>query len=698
MTTTIGGGVKREVIKVTPSMTLAQVRDQFVLKHHLPGAPDAYSLSPKAASGGSVLRHAEVDLSLPWRLLNLAPGQSFDLVRAVSPSPSSSPSAASCSVVNEKSRTISVAIQRVEGGRIEKKVQDTDALWDVISCVLQTTAKEEEEEAEKKKKKKDDVNYREPVVVVMNRQVAGEVELRKSSLRQLGVREGPVLIRVNLRQTDKTVSEAEALIQKELDLWKQQQEQQQQQQQQQAAILQQQQKKQQEQQQTPSAATTTTTTQEQDEERTKKEREKWVAEEFAKFEAQKKEEEERRLREKEVEAMRLLKEEEERETKAKETEAVRLSKEEEEAKKAKIEQALLSKWKLDNQSLKETQQQLELQAAVKSALASINQQQQQQQQPMQVEEKQSAAVAPEPMEVQLQEPDIPETEKDILVFPPSNTSSTHVDFDVPDSFYDLTVEDLQMIRETEKRQHAEQAVLMTKSMREKIKEKQWQKFKRCMIRVRFPDRMEIQRNFHPRAHVSSIFQFVRDCLRNPQGSEFEFSLYTTPPVSYLSEAKESDKGDMTLLKRDLVPAALIHLKWNKPELVTSPYLKEELLTKAAPAATSTSSPAPMVLSGNATGGASGKPQPASGVFATGSGVILCNSCVKNRAEFHCVECDAGYCRACWDDVHSSDSLLSNHHKGTTTAAGSTTTRAPASSSSPSSASSSRVVPKWFKKL
>lgn len=168
-------------------------------------------------------------------------------------------------------------------------------------------------------------------------------------------------------------------------------------------------------------------------------------------------------------------------------------------------------------------------------------------------------------------PQVSLEERNIAVFAPSSTPFDPRSIDIPDDFYEVTKEDLRINaaiqKEKKKEKELVEGSLRTKEMRERDRIKKLSKYKKCFIRIRFPDRTELQGTFLPVELMSSVYQFVKDCLR----VDTEFHLYTIPPKQIL-------KPDLTTNLRDMnfLPACLIYFGLNEDKL-QSPFLKEHLI-------------------------------------------------------------------------------------------------------------------------
>lgn len=94
--------------------------------------------------------------------------------------------------------------------------------------------------------------------------------------------------------------------------------------------------------------------------------------------------------------------------------------------------------------------------------------------------------------------------------------------DLPDSFFDLTVNDLKLVLRDLKKVAAgnEDSPLLTAKLRELERSKQMlnkmSMYKNCIIRVQFPDRYVLQGIFKPIDKISDVHDFVRTFLNSTE--------------------------------------------------------------------------------------------------------------------------------------------------------------------------------------
>lgn len=93
--------------------------------------------------------------------------------------------------------------------------------------------------------------------------------------------------------------------------------------------------------------------------------------------------------------------------------------------------------------------------------------------------------------------------------------------ELPDSFFDLTVEDAKILLRDAKRrrEELEEAPLLTEAQRQLEQNKrtleQLNKYRRTVIRIQFPDQLVFQACFKPLESVQAIKDFIRNYLSDP---------------------------------------------------------------------------------------------------------------------------------------------------------------------------------------
>eukprot|EP00027_Filamoeba_sp_ATCC50430_P013282 CAMPEP_0168563782 /NCGR_PEP_ID=MMETSP0413-20121227/12864_1 /TAXON_ID=136452 /ORGANISM="Filamoeba nolandi, Strain NC-AS-23-1" /LENGTH=411 /DNA_ID=CAMNT_0008595347 /DNA_START=9 /DNA_END=1241 /DNA_ORIENTATION=+ len=141
--------------------------------------------------------------------------------------------------------------------------------------------------------------------------------------------------------------------------------------------------------------------------------------------------------------------------------------------------------------------------------------------------------------------------RDLLVLAPDSKTTDEGHY--PDEFYELSMEDYKVLAKQQEDREKEKQFLKTKKLREKELQSKKVKYTKTLIRVKFPDRMEIQGSFSPKETAFSVVQFVKENLHH---ADVPFFLFLSPPFKTLDETQ-------TLESLGLVPSALVHFSWQK---------------------------------------------------------------------------------------------------------------------------------------
>lgn len=152
------------------------------------------------------------------------------------------------------------------------------------------------------------------------------------------------------------------------------------------------------------------------------------------------------------------------------------------------------------------------------------------------------------------------------------TAQTVRNEDLPDDFFELTIEDAKrLMGDIKRRRHQlENGHLQTHAMRSleenKRQLRQLAQYKSTVIRVQFPDRTVLQGCFKPIETIGVVQEFVREYLED---GSIDFYLFTTPPKAVLP-------SESRLLEVGCVPGALLHFGSNQ---MCESYLKQNLLVR-----------------------------------------------------------------------------------------------------------------------
>eukprot|EP01119_Soliformovum_irregulare_P010897 TRINITY_DN2684_c2_g1_i1.p1 TRINITY_DN2684_c2_g1~~TRINITY_DN2684_c2_g1_i1.p1 ORF type:complete len:427 (-),score=120.55 TRINITY_DN2684_c2_g1_i1:71-1327(-) len=137
-----------------------------------------------------------------------------------------------------------------------------------------------------------------------------------------------------------------------------------------------------------------------------------------------------------------------------------------------------------------------------------------------------------------------------VLLPPSKVER----IDLPDEFYEVTVADLASIRPKDRSEEPLQ-------LRDRTPKKSYDE---TQLRVRFPDRIEIQVTFGALEKTDDLITFLRSNLRDPA---LRFYLFISPPVQRLILGK-------TFKDQGLLPSAVVHFALDQS--YDGPILKEEI--------------------------------------------------------------------------------------------------------------------------
>lgn len=158
--------------------------------------------------------------------------------------------------------------------------------------------------------------------------------------------------------------------------------------------------------------------------------------------------------------------------------------------------------------------------------------------------------------------------RDVRVFAPSNRPFDPSSIELPADFFDVSANDLAKERQLkQKNASANDTEMKTKALKERERLNKLSKFKKCFIRFRFPDRIEIQAAFYPQEGLDHLTSFVASQLVDP---DLKFYLFTTPPITNVHASKN-------LRDQGFLPAALVHVGLLPGVKASSPFLKQEAL-------------------------------------------------------------------------------------------------------------------------
>ncbi|XP_016400035.1 tether containing UBX domain for GLUT4 [Sinocyclocheilus rhinocerous] len=158
-------------------------------------------------------------------------------------------------------------------------------------------------------------------------------------------------------------------------------------------------------------------------------------------------------------------------------------------------------------------------------------------------------------------------DREPLVFHLDSGARRHDDAEIPDEFFEVTVDDIRkrFAQLKSERKALEEAPLVTKSLRESQMKEKLDRYPKVALRVQFPDRHVLQGFFRPLETVAALRTFIQSHLQDPQ---MQFYLFVAPPKTIL------DEPNVTLFQASLFPAALVYFG---SDVRTDGFLRSDLL-------------------------------------------------------------------------------------------------------------------------
>ncbi|MBA0738625.1 hypothetical protein Gogos_011957 [Gossypium gossypioides] len=156
--------------------------------------------------------------------------------------------------------------------------------------------------------------------------------------------------------------------------------------------------------------------------------------------------------------------------------------------------------------------------------------------------------------------------------------------ELPDSFYNLSSEELKREAEMRKKKIADSQLLIPKSYKEKQAKAARRKYRRTIIRIQFPDGVVLQGEFAPWEPTSALYEFVSSALKEPC-LEFELLDPVIVKLRVIPSFPAAGEKGRTLEEEDLVPSALIRFKPVETDSVVFTGLSNELLEISEPLVT-----------------------------------------------------------------------------------------------------------------
>ncbi|XP_050275487.1 plant UBX domain-containing protein 2 isoform X1 [Quercus robur] len=153
--------------------------------------------------------------------------------------------------------------------------------------------------------------------------------------------------------------------------------------------------------------------------------------------------------------------------------------------------------------------------------------------------------------------------------------------ELPDSFYNLSLEEIKREADMRKKKMAESQLLIPKSFKEKQAKAARRRYKKTVIRIQFPDGVVLQGIFNPWERTSSLYEFVGSALKEPK-LEFELLHPVVVKRRVIPHFPAAGETAITLEDEDLVPSALIKFRPIETDSVVFTGLCNDLLEICEP--------------------------------------------------------------------------------------------------------------------
>ncbi|XP_074783986.1 UBX domain-containing protein 6 isoform X2 [Athene noctua] len=147
------------------------------------------------------------------------------------------------------------------------------------------------------------------------------------------------------------------------------------------------------------------------------------------------------------------------------------------------------------------------------------------------------------------EPVRAQLDRQLCLFKPSPEAAR---FELPNDFYNLTAEEIKREQRLRTEAVEKASMLRTRAMREKEEQREMRKYNYTLVRVRFPDGYILQGTFYARESVSTLYNFVREALRDDW---LPFELLGPGGLKLTDE-------NLAFNECGLVPSALLTLAWD----------------------------------------------------------------------------------------------------------------------------------------
>ncbi|KAJ8770265.1 hypothetical protein K2173_012707 [Erythroxylum novogranatense] len=131
--------------------------------------------------------------------------------------------------------------------------------------------------------------------------------------------------------------------------------------------------------------------------------------------------------------------------------------------------------------------------------------------------------------------------------------------ELPDSFYNLSLDEIKREADMRKKKIADSQLLIPKSYKERQAKASRKRYVRTMIRIQFPDGVVLQGIFGPWEPTTALYEFVSSALKDP-GLGFELLDPVMVKRRVIPHSPAPGERARTLEEEDLVPSALIKFR------------------------------------------------------------------------------------------------------------------------------------------
>ncbi|KIJ51039.1 hypothetical protein M422DRAFT_27118 [Sphaerobolus stellatus SS14] len=165
---------------------------------------------------------------------------------------------------------------------------------------------------------------------------------------------------------------------------------------------------------------------------------------------------------------------------------------------------------------------------------------------------------------------------DFKVWNPPEDSSAALRRELPDSYFEPSTNELKALYQSQvkARQALQNAPLKTQQIRSREVKAKLDRYPTTRIRIKFPDRTQLEKTFPSTDKIRSVYAFVRNSLRDDV-KPIKFVLYQAPPRREL-KVSDPDVKNLSLFDLQLTPSSVLMLSFFD-ESLNDPQLRAPLL-------------------------------------------------------------------------------------------------------------------------